>query len=250
MEKCWASCLGDCDGGISGEHIVSKALFESQVVNVRGFHWCKHEFKKIGLASLTKNALCRKHNSQLSPIDLKASYAFDVLRQQTKLHNERARYPHRKHKKIVYSINASELERWLLKTLINITYGGNFFIGPDSAQVGLPSDDLVRMAFSYKKFPDKNGLFVAAKTGLNLHFTDAFHFCSLIKDKEYVCGGYFVFRGVYMFLDLVPGGLKIPFEQIPGTDSNWHNIRLIKQFRQIKVTLGKRVHQVIDFKWS
>jgi len=41
MSESWASCLGGCDGGMSAEHIVSEGLFESQCVQVQGFHWCK-----------------------------------------------------------------------------------------------------------------------------------------------------------------------------------------------------------------
>src|SRR3972149_5105096 len=99
MNNCWAESLGDCDGGISREHIVSKSLFVSSYVDVKGFEWCKEETERIGLASLTKKVLCRKHNSQLSKIDSAAAHAFDVLRRQTKLSNDRSKQPEKKYKK-------------------------------------------------------------------------------------------------------------------------------------------------------
>src|SRR5258706_14079565 len=88
--ECWAACLGSCDGVLSREHIVNKSLFISPSVEVTGFPWCKGETKRIGLESLTKRALCVKHNNDLSPLDAVGAHAFDVLRQQTKLANDSA----------------------------------------------------------------------------------------------------------------------------------------------------------------
>jgi hypothetical protein len=235
---------------MSGEHIVSQSLFASEYVDVSGFHWCKNETKRIGLASLTKNALCRAHNSRLSPLDARAAHAFDVLRQQTKLTNDRAKDPNRKYKTITFSLNASTLERWLLKTLINVGYGGNHFIGPKSLQEGYPSEDLVHVAFGNRKFPPENGLYVASKTGMALNFVDTVQIATLLKDQKYIHGARFTFRGVYMFLDLVPGGLKVPFEEIPGIPSDWHFVTLSKPFRQLKATMGSRISHVVNFNWT
>jgi hypothetical protein len=249
MDKCWAACLGDCEGGMSGEHIVSQSLFKSEYVDVSGFHWCKGEVKRVGLASLTKNALCRKHNSSLSQLDSVAAHAFDVLRNQTKLSNDRAKNPNQKYKTVVYSLNASALEKWLLKTLINVEYGGDHFIGPNSTREGYPSDDLVNVVFGKTKLPKENGLYVASKVGLSLKFSDTVQIATLLKDDKYIQGGRFTFRGVYMFLDLVPGGLKVPFEAIPSMSEDWHYITLSKPFRQFKAMLGNRVSHVVNFNW-
>ena len=247
--KCWAACLGDCEGGMSGEHIVSRSLFKSEYVDVSGFHWCKNEVKRLGLASLTKNALCRKHNSGLSNLDSVAAHAFNVLRDQTKLANDRAKNPNQKYRTVNFSLNASLLERWLLKTLINVGYGGSLFIGPNSTREGYPSDDLVRIAFGKTRFPEANGLYVASKVGMSLNFSDTVQIATLLKDDKYIQGGRFTFRGVYMFLDLVPGGLKVPFEAIPGMSVDWHYITLSKPFKQFKAMLGNRVSHVVKFNW-
>ena len=249
MDKCWAACLGDCEGGMSSEHIVSQSLFKSEYVDVSGFHWCRGEVKRIGLASFTKNVLCRKHNSGLSKLDSIAAHAFDVLRNQTKLANDRAKNPNQKYRTVVYSLNASILERWLLKTLINVGYGGSHFIGQNSNREGYPSDELVRIAFGKGKFPKENGLYVAMKTGMSLKFSDTVEISSLLKDNKCINGGRFRFRGVYMFLDLIPGGLKVPFEAIPGMPQDWHYVILSKPFKQFKAMLGNRVSHVVNFNW-
>ena len=85
MKNCWANILHDCNGGISREHIVSKSLFISSQIDVKGFSWCKEQSKLVCLANLTKKCLCKKHNSNLSPLDLAAAHAFATLRKQTRL---------------------------------------------------------------------------------------------------------------------------------------------------------------------
>jgi hypothetical protein len=42
---CWAVSLGDCEGKISREHLVSQALFPDGNITVSGLHWCKDEPK-------------------------------------------------------------------------------------------------------------------------------------------------------------------------------------------------------------
>jgi hypothetical protein len=249
-DKCWAACLGECEDGISREHIVSRSLFLSDAVDVSGFSWCEGQTKRIGLSSLTKKALCRKHNTQLSPLDSIASHAFGVIRDQTKLSNERGKNPNQKYKRVEFHLNATILERWLLKTLINIGYGGKYCIGPNSQREGFPSDDLVNIAFGNARFPSENGLYVAYKVGLNLAFAETVQMSPLLKDNAHIQGGEFSFGGIYMFLDLVPGGLKVPFEDIPGTPPGWHHIHLSKPFKQIKATIGDSVSHVVNFNWK
>src|SRR6266446_668458 len=67
--QCWAACLGNCGGGLSREHVISKGLFVSSFLDVTGFPWCNGGTKRIGIESLTKRALCVKHNNDLSPLD-------------------------------------------------------------------------------------------------------------------------------------------------------------------------------------
>lgn len=67
--RCWAHDLGGCEGGISGEHYISKCLADGEIMRIRGLPFCDDEYREIPWASATVNALCRRHNSILSPID-------------------------------------------------------------------------------------------------------------------------------------------------------------------------------------
>ena len=35
--RCWAECLGNCNGSITNEHLFTKALFKERVT-IRGFY--------------------------------------------------------------------------------------------------------------------------------------------------------------------------------------------------------------------
>lgn len=249
MEKCWANILNNCDGGISREHIVSKSLFTSSEIDVMGFPWCKKEKKRIGIEAITRKCLCRKHNSELTNLDAAASHAFDVLRQQTKLFNDRSKEPDKKYKKVNFSINATALEKWLLKSLINFSYNSEYFIGHESNEKGRPSDHLVKVVFGIENFRENNGMYVAYKQGGPINSTDTVQFAPIIKDQKYIYGGKFSFRGVLLFMDITPGGMNVPFEEIPGTDEEWKNVYLSKQFKQIKANHGNRVSHVVNFNW-
>ncbi len=75
---CWAELLGDCEGPLTGEHLVSDCLFKKQV-SVRGMRWCVSEFKTVGIASLVSHCLCRSHNNRLSPCDSEAKRWLEVM---------------------------------------------------------------------------------------------------------------------------------------------------------------------------
>jgi len=249
MDKCWANILNNCDGGISREHIVSKSLFTSSEVDVMGFPWCKEDTKRVGIEAITRKCLCRKHNSELTNLDAAASHAFDVLRQQTKLSNDRAKEPDKKFKKVIFSINATALEKWLLKSLINFSYNSEYYIGHESKEKGRPSDHLVNAVFGIEKFKENNGMRVAYKQGGAINSTDTVQFAPIIKDQKYIFGGKFSFRGILLFMDITPEGMNVPFEEIPGTREEWKNVYLSKKFRQIKATHGKRISHVVNFNW-
>ncbi|WP_432473358.1 hypothetical protein [Amphritea sp. HPY] len=250
MDNCWANILNDCDGGISREHIVSKSLFIGTKINVQGFSWCKDEPKLIGLANLTKKCLCKEHNSLLSPLDQAGSHAFDVLRKQAKLIDDRAKEPNKKFKKVTFSINATALERWLLKTLINFSYGGEYYIGHDSDHPGRASDHLVKAAYGLESFSENNGMRVAYKEGGTINSHDAVQFAPVIKDNKFIYGAKFSFRGILLFMDISPDGMNVPFEDIPGTQDEWKNVFLSRKFKQIQAKHGNKISHVVNFNWA
>lgn len=250
MASCWATTIGECGGKTSREHVVSKSLFVSPEVTVQGLHWCKDEPKTVGIESLTAKILCQDHNSQLSPLDSAAGAAFHVLRQQTKLANDRAKLPPKSLVKVErFSIDARLLERWFLKTLLNLTHGSKFLIGISGTEYGVPPDDLVRVCYGLQPFPGNAGMYVAANVGMTLSMFETVAFSPLIKDDQWVLGGFFEFRGVRFFLALMPEGLEYPLRSIPRIDPNWANAQLLRPFEKITAKHGKYISHIVEFLW-
>lgn len=246
--ECWANCLGDCSDEASREHLVSKSLFQDDVVRVSGLSWCR-EPKDIGITNLTAKILCRRHNSLLSPVDEGGAAAFDAFRELRRIANirEKLRGPFRT--VVKHSFDGPLLERWLLKTTINLSYKGDKPIGRGSISAGIPPDDLVRIAFGRASFYGRAGLSFILRPGMQIKSEDALTFAPLLKDGSVIEGGLFVFRGQQMLLFLEPGGappnlsgLQWNGEDLGNCQFNFHNTK-------ITVKQGKHISQVLKIHW-
>lgn len=165
MENCWAACLGNCSDKLSREHLVSQSLFLNDFVTVQGMPWCKDEPKRIGLSSLTAKILCDQHNNALSPVDTAGAQAFSVIRELMKvLRVRKALKPHI-WKIRRYEVDGKGLERWFLRTLINVCCKGPTPIGRFSERSGWPDQELVEIAFGLKTFEGRAGLYSLYRVG-------------------------------------------------------------------------------------
>jgi hypothetical protein len=199
MTECWATSIEGCSDQISREHTISASLFLEEDIFVQGFDWCLEEPKKIGLASLTSKILCTKHNSLLSPLDQAGSKAFATLRDSTRIRMIRNRSRGPWNTAIKHSINGKLLERWFLKTLINLCYHRDFPIGEELI-AGRPDRRLVRISFGLEEFKGHEGLYSVAKPGLETVWEDRVAFKPLRRDNHPLEGGLFFFRGLIFIL--------------------------------------------------
>ena len=255
MRKCWADSLGDCSDTLSGEHIVSKGLFINDLIAVQGLSWCKNEPKTIGLNNLTRNILCTHHNSSLSPADEAAIAAFNVFRESVRLTSVREKMKERRWTVVHLALDGDGLERWFLKTLINVTTGGKEKIGPKSNTPGEPSSDLVEIAYGHRKFVPNAGLYNSQEAGETIDSEDGVNIAPFFDEKnEYVLGGTFHFRGFRFMLYLGEAGFtgNVTFVHRDGRDTSQYS-KPLRHLRQVKVTVGpkrKYVSHTIDFEWS
>jgi hypothetical protein len=176
---CWASSLGNCGGGMSREHIISASQWDADSITLSGLPWCK-EPKTVGLASLVAKNLCRDHNTALSPVDdeaRKLKLAFKTMMLQPKL-------------AVRQRFTARLVERWLLKTTINIAL-------QESPPALEPTPELVQRAFGLAPTPNGEGFFFVAEVGENLAYRNGIRFESTTRrqDSRTVIGA-FVFHGV------------------------------------------------------
>jgi hypothetical protein len=165
VKGCWAASLGDCKGKISREHLVSECLLPEGGIRVSGFPWCKDEPKFVGNAALVGNILCEKHNSELSELDSSAKRSFDILNESWRLYGIRSKIINRRWPQKTFIIDGVLLERWFVKTFINLNHGGPWIIGEGSHAAGMPNDELVRIAFGRAAFREKAGLYTAFYDG-------------------------------------------------------------------------------------
>jgi len=69
--KCWANVLGECRGGLSLEHYLTKGLYAGNV-KALGLPWSKGNPVDLPIGNLGANILCKHHNEVLSVVDSEA----------------------------------------------------------------------------------------------------------------------------------------------------------------------------------
>jgi hypothetical protein len=251
--KCWARSLGECAGPISGEHIVTAGLFDSETVTVRGFSWCV-EPKKVGLAGLTRKILCRKHNSGLSIVDSCSISTFKTFRECGDLSDTRQKMKDRHWSVVRREIDGTLLERWFLKTLINLSVDGEYRIGPLSSTKGEPADNLVRIAYGLEAIRPKAGLYASLQPGDSISPEIDVEILPFFDTaNEFVMGGRFFFRGWRVMLFLGENGLAPDVKFVLKDGSTEKIAAPMYHPHEMKFTNGnhkQRLSQVVRFNWS
>ena len=149
--------MGRCQASIQ-----FASLFADDVITVQGFNWCPEE-KKIPLKSFTANVLCvKKHNTALSPVDTVGGLAFSIIREMHRLREVRAEDETALWNIKRYDVDGKSLERWFLKTLINLCCHETKPVGLTSTIPARPSRHLVRVAYGLEEFSGKSGLYSVA----------------------------------------------------------------------------------------
>jgi hypothetical protein len=175
--------------------------------------------------------------------------AFSVLREMTRLSNVRKQMKPRVWNVVRYSLDGKALERWFLKTLINLCCDRGHPIGRMSTIAGRPSEQLVRIAYGISSFESRAGLYFVVKTGMRIDSSDTVGFSPLIKNGAHIEGGLFSFRGLrfllFLELDGPPSpltGIHFDGEDVGEAQLNFHN-------REIGETNGKYRSQVLQIDW-
>lgn len=187
--KCWAQEIGGCGGGISREHVVSNAILAHfSDLTVVGYPWCRTEPKHIGPASLVAKNLCVNHNTLLSPTDAAAATLFRLLREQMDVAAPSYAAP--------VVVNGFYLERWFLKTGINISLQdasvSRFPYPAGGAPVPLA---LVRHAFGLDSFRPPLGLYWRGYAGQKQLSEDRIDLIPQIVCDDTAGGFLWSFRG-------------------------------------------------------
>lgn len=198
-------------GGKFGEHVVSECLWKDDASGlpdglfILGGPWAPTEPKAIGLEAIKSNILCQRHNSMLSRVDTEGGHAFDAVRKV----DLRTRLPRRRMRTfeplIEYRISRPLLERWFVKTTINLAVTAK----PakswqlDRGEIRKPPPELVRAAFGLEGLAATMGLYALVRVGETFLSDDRVVFTALVHKGGGLAGAEYRFRGLSFIAWLV-----------------------------------------------
>lgn len=193
--KCWASSLRDCANGMSREHYVSDGIFDGQSITAIGLTWCRDEPRTISLNSAVAKILCGKHNSALSDFDSEAAklsrfLVSDVYRQPSV--------------EASIKLNGRLLEKWALKTFLNLGYLRALHREQPNAIE--PPESLISYIYRNTSIPDGIGLYHVSHS-VGAHNIEAGLSWNVIRNAELphqVVGLTFIFYGVRFAVVIEP----------------------------------------------
>ena len=251
MNDCWAACLGDCSDKMSREHIVTQAMYPADnEVTVSGLPWCL-EPKTVGMASLTVKSLCVAHNSALSEVDQEAVQFAQSMRESFRLLQVRVTSKNHRWRIKRFPINGYKLERWLLKTLINVAYGRGSPIGTDSKEAGLPSKRLVEIAFGKKRFEPNAGMYGIFDAPESRPHEDGIAIHGINSTANLVLGAVFSFLGFRLLLFLDPKGPTLPLMEVTTPEGeSAYVIEPTYHPKAVEYNAGRGVSHTVEFKWT
>lgn len=260
MIDCWASIIGNCSDKMSKEHMVSKGLFKEDsrykkgVITMYGLPWCENSPKEIGISSAQSKILCGYHNNVLSPLDSEAVKTFSIFRDIWDIIQHAKGRKINVKREIKHEINGVLLERWFLKTAIDILYVGLL-------KVDKPPRELVEIAYGIKKFPNGVGLCIAGKIGgQRIDSDDDLKFVPIIKNEDELVMCIFEFRGWKFVLPLIP--LPIPYllnfidhspsGYIPVDNfiTDFFKAKVVYHIKDLEFKIGDNILVDVNFSWQ
>jgi hypothetical protein len=212
---------------MSKEHLVSECLFPGDVT-VKGLPWCKDREKTIGIGSFTSGFLCRHHNSALSELDSASKQTLDTLIEAVELYERRKKIRTRSWTTKYFTTDMLLLERWCLKTLINVNLSGKPGLPVDAdGKSNSPTEELVRIVFGLERFRPPMGLYRVAVNGetSNDLADGRIHVTTKSRDGR-LAAAEFRLWGLPFFLSLVPEPVRWEGgHMLRGEHKQWFSIR-------------------------
>ena len=160
VDRCWASDVSPCSGGLSSEHVITRGLWLSKGLTIEGLPGREGPVT-IGLDSAVVRALCKHHNERLSEVD---TAAIDFVNGWRRLTEERDRIRHTSGAvwgPMHYEVDGWRLERWALKTVFNLArFKRRELVGWE------PESAVARYIFGLAStLPEGAGLYVVPRVG-------------------------------------------------------------------------------------
>lgn len=136
-----------------------------------------------------------------------------------------------------------------MKTLINIAYESDSFIGPYGAFPGQPPRDLVEVAYGQKPFRERAGFYLMAKKGEDIPSEDRVQVTTVspIGESNRIIGARFKLQGFTYFLCLDENVApeRVGFVASDGSTVSQPSDMLYRH-AHIKYLVHERLSHVID----
>ncbi|MFZ2493467.1 MAG: hypothetical protein WA208_18465 [Thermoanaerobaculia bacterium] len=236
--RCWAAALGDCDAVQSREHYLSRSIIGTGEVVVSGLRSLGGRAATISAERLVAKVLCKRHNELLSPLDAAAGDFFRVLKAFKYRAGMRARGARKRGGVDVYRVDGALVERWMLKTVINLAFARRT---PSGERWCVPAG-WVTSVFGRTAFPDGCGLYLLQGTSnLNDSPTSVLRVAVLTADggvgekrDGMVIGGQFAIEDVQFAVLMQPVG----------------SVNGAYRLRHIRDARAFRLRQVLNVDWA
>ena len=186
--KCYAHCLGDCDGGPSREHYISRSVLNiaGSKLQVSGFPWQDQgQQADIGIEALAAKMLCVRHNSSLSPLDTVGMDFVTAL----KRYFDAAMAGQEFDAEIV-EVDGFLFERWLLKVFCGVL---------SLSKQDIP-EQWVKVLFGLEPFPDNSGMHLFGQQGKSSWFFQLVRVISVRDRNGNLAGAKFGLAGLAFLL--------------------------------------------------
>jgi hypothetical protein len=196
-KECWASKLGDRGGGLSREHYISDGVFDGAIITAYGLEWCKGRPVQISVARAVAKILCKRHNEMLSVLDSEASRLSRFLA---------ANVMHDPLSDAQISLRGHLLEKWALKTFVNLGYVGG--LDPEHHTRVQPHEDLVRYVFQTPIPSNGLGLYFVVTGAVSNHdFRGGLSWKGIrnLSHGGTIAGMAFALNGVHFVVSAEPG---------------------------------------------
>jgi hypothetical protein len=195
--------------------------------------------------------LCLYHNSLLSPADGAAIELCEAICGIAALSEERKRIKPEAWAVKSFVVNGFGIERWCLKTLITLAFGGKSPIGEGDAPPGIPPSDLVEIAFGLRDFrAGRAGLYWIGGAGDEVNVMEGVVISTFCNKSDRLAGARFWFWGLNLLILLTTVGPPGPFS-FTSADGK-HTVHPSTTYRPHRLNIG--VHSipshVLEFSWS
>ncbi len=174
--KCFMRSTSNCSEKITGEHVfpqsVLRQIGKEGVTRVAGMKWQEPEtFQDVGIASLTANVLCARHNSGFSGLDMEISRLSEAIE---RVDNQLREQAPPSSSMILFS--GDDIERWMLKASIGA-------VAAKQVQGFLPEDS-VRILTGEAEWGRGTGMWMTTEPKETLYHSDSIAVQPVVDERS------------------------------------------------------------------